>query len=83
MDLKLLLVLASAVILGFEPRWTHYPILLSQIRDSSNLDGQVLVFISPRKRVAQLYPQSLASLFVTFYDQEGYGGGIRPRLHTD
>jgi hypothetical protein len=32
-------------------------ILLSQIRDSPNLEGQVPVFISPRNRVAQLYPR--------------------------
>jgi hypothetical protein len=38
--------------------------------------------ISPRNRVAQLYPQTLGSLFVAFYDRQGYGGGIRTRLHT-
>jgi hypothetical protein len=52
--LKLLLVLASAVILRSESRGTHDHILLSQIRDSPNLEGQVLVFLSPRKWVAQL-----------------------------
>jgi hypothetical protein len=55
--------------------------LLSQIRDSPNLEGQVPVFMSRRNRVAQLYPQALGSLFVTSYDSQGYGGGIRPRLH--
>jgi hypothetical protein len=44
--------------------------------------GQVLVFISPRNRVAQLYPRALGSLFVVFYDSQGYGGGILSRLHT-
>jgi hypothetical protein len=44
--LQLLLALASAVILGSESRGTHDHILLSQIRDSPNLLGQVLVFIS-------------------------------------
>jgi hypothetical protein len=47
-----------------------------------NLEGQVSVFVSPRNRVARLYPQALGSLFVAFYDSQGYGGGIRPRLHT-
>jgi hypothetical protein len=47
--LKSLLVLASAVILGSESRGTHDHILPSQIRDSPNLEDQVLVFISPRK----------------------------------
>jgi hypothetical protein len=55
--LQLLLVLASAVILGSESRRTREHIFLSQIRDSPNLEGQVPVFISPRKRVAQLYPE--------------------------
>jgi hypothetical protein len=56
--------LASAVILGTESRRAHDHILLFQIRDSRNLEGQVPVFISPRKRVAQLYPQALCSLFL-------------------
>jgi hypothetical protein len=43
----LLLVLASAFILRSESRWIHDHILLSQIRDSSNLEGQVPVFITP------------------------------------
>jgi hypothetical protein len=45
--LQLLLVLASAVILGSESRGTHDHSLLSQIRDSPTLDGQVPVFIFP------------------------------------
>jgi hypothetical protein len=40
---------------------THDQILLSQIRDSPNIEGQIRVFISPRNRVAQLYPPSLAT----------------------
>jgi hypothetical protein len=80
--LLLLLVLTSAVIFGSEFRGTRDRILLSQIRDSRNLEGQVTVFISPRNRVAQLYTQALGSLFVASYDSQGYGGGIRPRLHT-
>jgi hypothetical protein len=59
--LQLLLNLASAVILGSYSRGTRDHILLSQIRDSSNLEGQVPVFISPRKRVARLYPQAVGS----------------------
>jgi hypothetical protein len=72
--LQLLLALASAGILGSEPRGTHGHILLSQILDSPNLEGQVPVFISPRNKVAQLYPQALSSLFVASYDSQGYGG---------
>jgi hypothetical protein len=59
--LQLLLALASAVILSSESRGTHDHILPSQIRDSPNLEGQVRVFIYPRNRVAQLYPQALGS----------------------
>jgi hypothetical protein len=80
--LQLLLVLASAVILRSESRWTHDHILLSQIRDSPNVENQVPVFISPRNRVAWLQPQGLDSLFVASYASQGCGGGIRSRLHT-
>jgi hypothetical protein len=62
--LESLLVLASAVILGSESLGTHDHILLSQIQDSPNLEGQVPVFISPRNRVAPLNPPALGSLFV-------------------
>jgi hypothetical protein len=51
-------------------------------RPLPNLEGQVPVFISPRNRVAQLYPRALGSLFVFSYDSQGYGGGILNRLHT-
>jgi hypothetical protein len=47
-----------------------------------NLEGQVPVFISPRNRVTQLYPQALGSLFVAFYYTQGYGGATLTRLHT-
>jgi hypothetical protein len=78
--LQLLLVLASAVILRSEFRGTHDHILLSQIRDSSNLEGQVPMFISHRNRVAQLYLQGLGSLFIASYGSQGYSGGIHTRL---
>jgi hypothetical protein len=81
-SLHLLLVLVSADILGSESRGDHDQIFLSHIRDSPNLEGQVPVFISPRNRVARLYPQALGSLFVASYDSQGSVGDIRPRLHT-
>jgi hypothetical protein len=68
--------LASAVILSSEPLRIPDHILLSQIRDTPNLEGQVPVLISPRNRVAQLYPQVLGSLSIVFYDSHGYGGDI-------
>jgi hypothetical protein len=38
--------------------------------------------MSPRNRLAQLYPQALGSLFVSSYDSQGCGGGILTHLHT-
>jgi hypothetical protein len=81
-SLQLLLALASAVILRSDSRGTRDYILLSQILDSPNLGGQVPIFISPRNRLAQLYPRALGSLFIPSYDSQGYGGGIRPHLRT-
>jgi hypothetical protein len=80
--LQLLLDLASAVIRGSESGATRDHILLFQIRDFPNLVEQVPVFLSPRNRVARLYPQALGSLFVASYYSQIYGGGIRRRLHT-
>jgi hypothetical protein len=80
--LQLQLVLASAVILRSESRGTHDHILHYQFWNSPNLEGQVPVYISPRNRVARLYPQALGSLFVASYGSQGCGGAIRPRLHT-
>jgi hypothetical protein len=51
-------------------------ILYCLIWDSPNLEGQVPVFISPRNRVAQLYPRALGSLYAVSYDSRGYSGGI-------
>jgi hypothetical protein len=89
---KLLLVLASAVILGSKSCETHDHILLAQVRHSPNLEGQVPVFIFPRNRVA------LGSLFIASksksksklklcYDQWSVGQcqspiqGPRPDVH--
>jgi hypothetical protein len=81
--LQLLLVLASAVILGSESRGTRDYILLSQIRDSPQLGGpSPRICLSPRNSVAQLYPQALGPPFVASYDSQGYGGGIRTHLHA-
>jgi hypothetical protein len=33
--------------------------------------------------VAKLYPETLGSLFITFYNSQGYGEGIRTRLYTE
>jgi hypothetical protein len=52
------------------------------LRPTPNLEDQVSVFMSPSDRVAQLYREAPGSLFVAFYDSQGYGGGILTRLHT-
>jgi hypothetical protein len=57
--LRLLLVLARAVILRSESRGTYDYILLSLISDSPNLEHQVPVSIFPRNMVARLYSQAL------------------------
>lgn len=53
-----------------------------QVRDSANLEGQVHIFVSARKRVAWLHPKALDSLFVISYDLQSYGGVIPPHLHV-
>jgi hypothetical protein len=65
--LQLLLAHVSVVILGYESHGTYDHILLSQIRDSPKLEGQVSVFICPRNGLARLYPQALGSLFVAYH----------------
>jgi hypothetical protein len=59
--------LAIAVILRSEYLGTK-DILLSHIRDSPNLESEAPLFISPRNRLAQLYPRTLGSLFVASYN---------------
>jgi hypothetical protein len=77
--LQLLLPLASTVVLRSNSHRTHDHILPPQIQDSQKLEGQVPLFISPRYRVAQLYPQALGFLLVASYDLQGYGGPLRLR----
>jgi hypothetical protein len=79
--LQLLLVLASAVILRSKSCRTHH-VLLSQILDSPNLEGQVPVLIAPRNRVTQLCHQALGSLFAASYDSQVCGRGIQTYLHA-
>jgi hypothetical protein len=60
--------------------WSHFTVLDSIL---PNLKCQIPAFISPRNRVARLYPQALDSLFIASYDSQGYGWSIRPRFQTD
>jgi hypothetical protein len=43
---------------------------------------EVLVFMSPSDSVAQLYPQSLGTIFVAFYHKQSCGGDIVTDLHS-
>jgi hypothetical protein len=54
--LQLLLALSSAVILGSGSRGTHVHILLSQIRDSPNLEAQVSVKYIPQEQDYPVIP---------------------------
>jgi hypothetical protein len=54
--LKLLLVLASAIIQGPSSAGLMTIFYCLRLEYSPNLEGQVAVFISPRNRVARLYP---------------------------
>jgi hypothetical protein len=60
----------------------HTNIFYCLIWDSTNLEDQVPVFISPRNRVPQLYPRALGSLLSPLTARRDYGGGILTRLHT-
>jgi hypothetical protein len=66
---QLLLGLARAVTLVSKSRRTHGHILLSHLR-LPQPEGQVPVFISPRNRVAQIYPRVLGFLSVASYDSQ-------------
>jgi hypothetical protein len=76
--LQLLLALSRAVFLGSESPGTHDYILSSQIQETLNLKGQVPVFIFPRNRRVQFYPQTLGSLFVASYHFRRYGRDVLP-----
>jgi hypothetical protein len=47
--------------------WPHFTLSNSRL---TNMECQVPVFISPRNRMARLYPQALSSIFVTSYNSQ-------------
>jgi hypothetical protein len=72
----------AAVIIASQSHGTDDHILLSQMRVSPNLEGQVPIFTSPPGTGgALLHLQALDSLFVASYDSQGYGGCTRPWGH--
>jgi hypothetical protein len=54
----------------------------SSLPPTPNLDDQVPVFVSPSDSLAHVYIQAPGSLFVAFYDSQGYDGGILSHLHV-
>jgi hypothetical protein len=54
---------------------------LSFLHPTPNLENQVPAFISFSDKVAQLYLQAPDSIFIAFYDFQGYGGGMPIGLH--
>jgi hypothetical protein len=78
--LQLLLVLASAVILRSESHGNHDHVSLSRL---PQLGGPGPRLYIPQEQGDPVTPQALGSLFVVTYDTQGYGGGIRTRLHTE
>jgi hypothetical protein len=57
---------------------TNDHILLSQVSDSPTSRARFpYSYTFPRKRVAELYPHALRSLFVVSYGSQSYGGGNR------
>jgi hypothetical protein len=104
-NLRLLLVLTSAVILRSESRGTrrpHFTVSDSRLPQPGGPGSRIYIpqeqggpVMSPGtgfpfRRLLRLaglrWPgytlQALGSFFVASYDSQGYGGGIRPRLHT-
>jgi hypothetical protein len=79
--LLFLLFLASAVILGSESRGTHDYILLSQTRESPNLESQVSILHPLGTWLPSYTPKHCVSPTVAS-DLQGYGGGIPARLNA-
>jgi hypothetical protein len=60
--------LLAQSLLGSSPTELLTVILSLSYETPPNLEGQAPIFVSPRNRVVQLYPQTLVSLFITSYD---------------
>jgi hypothetical protein len=65
-------VICSAITHRLESRRTHNHISLSHLRLPQPGEPGSRIYI-PRNRMAQLCPQALGSLFVAFYNSQGYG----------
>jgi hypothetical protein len=54
----------------------------SALRRTPTVVDKVPVFMFRSDKVAQLYSKAPGSLFIAFYDSQGYGGDILTHLHT-
>jgi hypothetical protein len=59
--------------------WPYFTVSDSRLPQHGGPGPRIFI---PRNWVTQLYPQILGSLFVAVFDSQGYGGGIRTRLHV-
>jgi hypothetical protein len=59
--------------------WPHFIVSDSRLLQLGGPGPRIYI---PQEQGARLYPQALGSLFIASYDSQGYGGGIRPGLHT-
>jgi hypothetical protein len=73
----------SKIIQWSEMRRTRNYTLLSHLRfPEPGRTGCRIYRLSPRNKLAQLYPWALDSFYVGSYDSQAYGGGILTRSHT-
>jgi hypothetical protein len=79
--LQLLLVLAGTVILRFESRWAHDHIFCLRFEIPPTWRARSPYLYPPGKGFP-LIPRALNSRFFASYYSHGYGGGVRPCLHT-
>jgi hypothetical protein len=62
--------------------WDSWPHFTVSVRDSPNLEDQVPILYPSGTGWPGYTPHMLGSLFVTFYDSQGYCGGYR-LLHSN
>jgi hypothetical protein len=80
--LQLLLVLASAVILTFESRGIHDRYFTVSDLKLPQPGGPGSRIYIPQEQGGPVITPGTGFPSVASYDSQGYGGGIRPRLHT-
>jgi hypothetical protein len=59
--------------------WPYFTVSDSRLTEPRGPGPRIYI---PQEQGGPDIPQALGSLFVASYDSQGYGGGMRPRLHT-